>query len=247
MPFTFSHPAAVLPFTFLPSRYYSLTGLIAGSVVPDFEYFIRIRIYSDYSQTWHGLFWFNIPLGLLLCFVFHLLVRDALIDNLPRWFRQRLTVFSSFDWKSYFVKNIPVVLISILIGAISHLGWDAFTHQDGYFVKLWPVLDKAISLGGYPVATYFLLQHISTLLGAGTILFAISRLEANKKAAGRMQLTYWSIFLGSTLLFILGGYFAGKNYWEYGEIIVTGISGGLVGLILAGWKYGKGRSSKDEV
>jgi hypothetical protein len=42
MPFTFAHPAIVLPLKHLPKRWYSLTGLIIGSMTPDFEYFIRM-------------------------------------------------------------------------------------------------------------------------------------------------------------------------------------------------------------
>ena len=39
MPFTFSYPAIVLPLTYLPRRWFSLTGLIIGSLTPDFEDF----------------------------------------------------------------------------------------------------------------------------------------------------------------------------------------------------------------
>ncbi|WP_113654854.1 DUF4184 family protein, partial [Pedobacter namyangjuensis] len=30
MPFTFSHPAIVLPLTYLPKKWFSLTGLVIG-------------------------------------------------------------------------------------------------------------------------------------------------------------------------------------------------------------------------
>ncbi|WP_240482010.1 DUF4184 family protein [Flavobacterium psychrophilum] len=39
MPFTFSHPAIILPLRYLPRQWFSLTGLIIGSLTPDFEYF----------------------------------------------------------------------------------------------------------------------------------------------------------------------------------------------------------------
>ncbi|WP_262496247.1 DUF4184 family protein [Flavobacterium piscis] len=39
MPFTFSHPAIILPLKYLPKNWISLTGLIIGSLTPDFEYF----------------------------------------------------------------------------------------------------------------------------------------------------------------------------------------------------------------
>ncbi|MEM7184808.1 MAG: DUF4184 family protein [Spirochaetota bacterium] len=40
MPFTFSHPAIVLPFVKFPKQWVCLSALIVGSIVPDFEYFM---------------------------------------------------------------------------------------------------------------------------------------------------------------------------------------------------------------
>ncbi len=71
MPFTFSHPAIVLPFGLIGQRYFSMTALIIGSMTPDFEYFLRLRVRSDFSHTLFGVFWFDLPLGIVLCFVFH--------------------------------------------------------------------------------------------------------------------------------------------------------------------------------
>ena len=54
MPFTFSHPAIVLPLKYLPKKWFSFTGLIIGSMTPDFEYFLRMKVKSDYSHTLNG-------------------------------------------------------------------------------------------------------------------------------------------------------------------------------------------------
>ncbi|MEB0248571.1 DUF4184 family protein, partial [Mucilaginibacter sp. 5B2] len=61
MPFTISHPAVILPLNYLPKRFISLTALVVGSLTPDFEYFIRMKVQSDYSHTLPGLFWFDLP------------------------------------------------------------------------------------------------------------------------------------------------------------------------------------------
>lgn len=42
MPFTFAHPAAVLPFAKKHSKHISVTALILGSMAPDFEYFYTL-------------------------------------------------------------------------------------------------------------------------------------------------------------------------------------------------------------
>jgi hypothetical protein len=121
MPFTFSHPAIVLPLENISGKTLSLTGLVIGSITPDFEYFIRMKIQSNYSHSLPGLFWFDLPLGLLLTFIYHFIVRNQLISNLPKILNRKLSAFKHFDWLTYFKQNWIKVIVSILIGAALHL------------------------------------------------------------------------------------------------------------------------------
>src|SRR6218665_923701 len=98
MPFTFSHPAAVLPLHYLPKRWFSMTGLVIGSMAPDFVYFLRMNVYSPFSHTIKGLFCFDLPLSLMLAIIFHVFVRNGLIDHLPLFLTRRLLIFKTFDW-----------------------------------------------------------------------------------------------------------------------------------------------------
>jgi hypothetical protein len=233
LPFTFSHPAIVLPLSFLPKKYYSLTGLIVGSVTPDFEYFLRMKVDSDYSHTISGMFWFDLPLGLLLAFIFHGLVRDPLIANLPGWFQRRMNGFRDFKWKNYFFSNWLIVLISLLIGIASHLFWDSFTHRNGYFVLHYPALANEISLFAFPVTIYHILQHGSSLVGAFVILYAIYLLPENKNSETKITWQYWIITCVILLLTIVIGQLSGQDYKMYGQLFITGISGGLIGLLIS--------------
>jgi hypothetical protein len=97
MPFAFSHPAVILPLRLLPNRYYSLTGLVAGGMAPDFEYFIRMNLGSIYSHTLAGIFYFDIPVGIAICFIFHDVVRDGLIDHLLVTLQQRFYSLKGFN------------------------------------------------------------------------------------------------------------------------------------------------------
>jgi hypothetical protein len=230
MPFTFSHPAIVLPLTFLPRQWYSLTGLVIGSLTPDFEYFLRMRIKSNYSHTIDGLFWFDIPLGLLLAFIFHNIVRDKLFDNLPQVLKSRFSVFRQFDWNGHFKRNWLVVTISILIGAVSHIFWDSFTHDHGYFVKTIPALQNSLDFWGRQIPILKILQHSSTLLGVLLIAFAIYKLPKNKTENEKKNLNYWAIFAGITLTIIAFRLLSGLDFKQYGNVIVTAISAGLISL-----------------
>lgn len=235
MPFTFSHPAIVLPLTFLPRKWFSLTGLVIGSLTPDFEYFLRMRIKSNYSHTIDGLFWFDIPLGLLLAFIFHNIVRNSLFDNLPTILKSRFSEFKQFDWNGYFKRSWFVVSISILIGAASHIFWDSFTHDHGYFVQTIPALQNSVDFLGGQIPILKILQHSSTLLGGLVIVFAIYKLPTNKTEKENINLKYWTIFVGLTFTLIAIRFLSGLELKQFGNVIVTAISAGLISFILTPW------------
>ncbi len=237
MPFTFSHPAIVLPFVFLPKRFYSMTGLVIGSLTPDFEYFIRMKIQSNYSHTIAGAFWFDIPLGILLCFIFHNIVRDSLFKNLPKALSTRFNHFIKFDWNSYFRENWFVVLLSILVGAFSHIFWDSFTHEKGYFVSTFPVLSEKIYLIGIQVPILKILQHTSTIFGAIAILIAILKIKPENRVIQSLDPKYWAIITILTIINCSIKLFLGMNHILIGNVIVTFISAGLFSLILTSWFF----------
>ncbi len=235
MPFTFSHPAIVLPLTFLPRQWLSLTGLVIGSLTPDFEYFLRMRIKSNYSHTIDGLFWFDLPLGFLLAFLFHNIVRDRLFDNLPIFLKSRFSTFKNFDWNRHFKQNWLVVTISILIGAASHIFLDSFTHDHGYFVQTIPALQNSVYFLGSQTPILKILQHSSTLLGGLVIAFTIYKLPTDKTENNNINLKYWTILAGLTLTIISVRLLSGLDIKQYGNIIVTTISAGLISLTITSW------------
>ena len=182
MPFTFSHPAIILPLKKLPRKYISMTGLIVGSIAPDFEYFLRMK--SKYSHTISGILWYDLPMGILLAFIFHNLIKEALINNMPLFFQSRFLNLRDFNWNSYFKKNWYVVVVSIIIGICSHILWDGFTHRTGHFVKMFSVLESSVKMFGQKIPVYRILQHISTLLGGIIVIKAIVNLPADKTIPG---------------------------------------------------------------
>ncbi|MFV0538344.1 MAG: DUF4184 family protein [Dysgonomonas sp.] len=231
MPFTFSHPSIVLPLMYFPKRWVSSTGLIVGSMIPDFEYFIRMKPHSDYSHTLGGIFWFSLPLALVVSFIFHLIVRNTLYDNLPAFFKSRFVIFKQFDWISYFKKNWITVIISILIGIITHLFWDSFTHNGAYFVQRIPFLERTFSLFNVEVPVFKFLQHGSTLLGAIIIFYVVWKLPKNNNEALSNK-WYWLGFSLLVILIVSIRLIAGLDYKLYGQLIVSFITALILSLIL---------------
>lgn len=233
MPFTFSHPAIVLPLRYLPQKWFSLTGLIIGSLTPDFEYFIRMKVKSNYSHTLYGIFWFDLPLAILLGFIFHNIVRNELFNNLPQIIKSRVFVFSKFNWNSYFKNNKITVISSIIIGIASHLFWDSFTHDHGYFVIHISELRHSVSLFNKEIPVLKLAQHLSSFIGAIIILFAFSKLPKDNVATAPIKKLYWAYLILFTTLIITIRFLNGLNFKAYGNIIVSLISALLISLILA--------------
>jgi Domain of unknown function (DUF4184) len=234
MPFTFSHPAAVLPLGWLPKRWVSMTGLIIGSIAPDFEYFLRLRGYSIYSHTWKGMFWFDLPLSIIIAFIYHQLVRDKLLENLPASLSRRLLVFKNFNWPGYFKVNFLVVIYSILIGVASHIIWDRITHEQIAFVETVETFQQTVTIAGRSVHIYRFLQQSNTVIGLLVIMFAVYKLpqDTSFKKEGSIFLFWFSVTLIAAA--VLGerlGYL--RHHHNFAKnLAVTIISGTFLGLIL---------------
>lgn len=229
MPFTFAHPAIVLPLRKVSPGYFSLTALIIGSVVPDFEYFIRMKILSEHSHTFAGLFYFDLPVGLLLYLIFVTFVRIPIITHLPMCLRQRCR----YDFRSM---NLIVVVLSIVVGAVTHLFWDSFTHVTGYAVLHISLLQTEIVIGHYSLPGFKILQHVSTFVGIVFIVFTLIQQPREIRDYFSPSPYYWFIVLIILALTALGRYLTG-NISNFGDRVVAGISGVLLGTLIASIFY----------
>lgn len=232
MPFTFSHPSILIPLFYISNKWISITGLIIGSLIPDFEYFIRMQIISKYSHSIDGVFWFDLPLCLILAYVFHNIVRNLLINNLPRPLFQIFSNYNSFNWNQYLTKNWFIVIISILIGAFSHIFWDSFTHNNGFFVQRYKILSNTVTILHLDIPIYKVLQHSSTIVGAIFIAYFTFKLPKSKTTKRNINSNYWLLFIFISLLIIFARIYFGLNPKQYGNLIVTAISASLISLII---------------
>lgn len=248
MPFTFSHPAILLPLINKRRKIFSATGLVLGSLIPDFEAFIRLDVHKHYSHTWLGIFWFDLPLAVLVSFLFHTIVRDPLIAALPAPLHQRFARFIGFNWLLYFKRHFAVVLISLLIGIASHLLWDAFTHLNLVYPN---AVDSKIYITRgfrlFRVRLYKLLQYSNSLIGMYFVILHILKMprQQEQQPIQRMifvidhhkeqnisRIRYWALVGVFTVLSI--GLFTGIHLYHLDIILLIYIvlSGFLLSLIL---------------
>jgi hypothetical protein len=174
MPWTFAHPAAVLPLRKAFRERLSFCALVVGSMSPDFPFYFGSFALSRKAHTLWGLFAICLPSGLALIAIIRGL-HKPIGGLLPSPHRQR--ILSLAPLRS--LRNLPGFIwasIALLIGGFTHLVWDSFTHESGYSVLHWPILQtKIVFLGGKAFELYEVLQYLSSVLGAGIVILAYRR------------------------------------------------------------------------
>ena len=118
MPYPFAHPAAVLPF----GRYGVPSALVIGSVSPDLWYLVPFLGRSD-THALAGLVWFCLPVSFALYILFHFVLKEPLIALIsPR--------LSTFACRGLPARSWGAVVVSLLVGIVTHFVWDALTHSN---------------------------------------------------------------------------------------------------------------------
>jgi Domain of unknown function (DUF4184) len=168
MPWTFAHPAAILPLRRFCPAPLDFSALVIGSLVPDLGYYLLQPDLAGSAHSFLGSIVVCIPAGLLLWIMFNLL-RKPLCFVLPQPHRGVLAAFAAAP-----VSLRPSALIaagiSVLLGAWTHIAWDSFTHNT-WVVKRLPLLRESIfQLSNVEFPWYVLLQHLSTLIGTTVLV-----------------------------------------------------------------------------
>ncbi|WP_162418337.1 DUF4184 family protein [Cyclobacterium roseum] len=235
MPFTFSHPAIIFPLKCSFGRYLSLTGLITGSLAPDFEKFLKMEAESFYSHSWGGVFWFNLPMGILLALLFHAVIRNPLIENLPEHLRKRLYRFKVVVFGEIFKKNYGKVLISIFIGAISHIIWDNITHSPDTLIRISRFIGLTHETTDLILNYFRYFDDTSSLLGILSIYLIILFLDKDKIASANYvsKLKFWSILFLSAASILFTRVWLGYTKIEFFELVFAGIASCLWGLLFS--------------
>lgn len=142
MPYAFAHPAAVIPLARPLGKLAVPSALVIGSVIPDAWYLLPFLERGD-SHSLAGILWFCLPAGLFAYAAFHLIFKQPLLALLSQALAGKLAAWTCPD-----LPPVPwrAVVISLMVGALTHLAWDTLTH-------------------GYEVGGYRILQHVSTILG----------------------------------------------------------------------------------
>lgn len=159
MPFTISHAAAALPVHALSRARLPMAALMVGSMAPDFAYFLPLELSRVETHSFAGLFQFCLPVGLAMWLYFVTVLERPTLAFLPDAWRTRLprTVLTA--------RAMILAALAILLGALTHLAWDAFTHSSTPVVEALPGFNDRVEILGRLVPVYFVLQVLSSVFG----------------------------------------------------------------------------------
>ena len=181
MPFTPSHAVVALPFVRTPLR---PAAVAVGAMAPDLPLFLRGTPLS-YHLT-HTDVAVSSVVALVLLALWYAVLRPAVRELSPAALARRLPV--SWDrtgravwadlrrprpsarfagWRGDALFAL-VLALSLLIGVVSHIVWDAFTHESRWGVRLLPGLEAQWG----PLLGYKWLQYGSGVAGLAVLMVA---------------------------------------------------------------------------
>jgi uncharacterized protein DUF4184 len=164
MPFTGSHPAAVLPFlrTRLPP-----SALVIGAVAPDVPYYAPAPMTPHVTHTLLGAVSVDVAIAAVVFAAWQALVGPALVAYAPAALRVRLDRPVPAGLRAHCASpaRALLALTAFAVGSVTHVGWDAFTH-DGE----WGAAHLAWLAARYgPLPGYEWAQYASGLAGVAAI------------------------------------------------------------------------------
>lgn len=170
MPFTVSHAAAALPLR--RYRFFIFSALVAGSMAPDFEFFVFLSFTRRVSHTLPGILTFSLPAALIVLAVYHGLLKRPLLSLLPVGHRRRLAPYAGpFPWRA--PSRLGRIVVSVLVGILGHVAWDGFTHVGAFGVEAFPALaTPVVYFAADAIRVSDLLQVIFSILGLAIVFRA---------------------------------------------------------------------------
>ncbi len=213
MPFTFAHPAAVLPL-----RRFKLlhtVPLVVGSIAPDMPSYIPSRFNRLMLDTHSiaGTLWPDVPIGVAVL-LFGFLLRGPLTALMTP--RARMLCLQSMERFKNEPRHWLFSLVAIYIGIWTHLLWDSFTHDHGWMVRRISALSAPITIGDYTGTLCHVLQYVSSVAGLLILAIWYLRLPTPEMESARNAAVVSPVGRALVLLFVasaataLGGYIAAR-------------------------------------
>ncbi|MFC0047373.1 DUF4184 family protein [Rheinheimera tilapiae] len=163
MPFTISHAIVAYPVHHLARKKIRVMPVVIGSMSPDFPYlFLMTPVHAPGHSVPGVLIYCLLPALLILALWYRWLEKPILkLLALPR------------AQISFNIGEILLIILGVLIGAYSHVLWDATSHAYGYFVHNSDFWHTEV----FDLPLYKLNQYGSGILGLSGLVFWYAKLK----------------------------------------------------------------------
>lgn len=227
-----------------------MAPFVVGAMIPDGEYLLRLEPWALVSHTWRGVFTFCLPAGALALVAWRSWLRGPLLHLFALRGLGALRAASA---------QRPIVRWSadgsaLLVGIVTHLVWDAFTHWDAWGARLVPALAAQMAtVAGATVHLADVMQLASTLVGGAVVLAWLAR-RVNGSEGWRALLAPWRLRVLVTVFvwaLVVAAWNAGRTGMMSdpsslrivaGRVVVGGLLGLVSGLVAyAAWARRHGR------
>jgi hypothetical protein len=174
VPYTFAHPAAVLPLRRFCPELGVFAALVIGSMTPDLGYFVGDTELAFRAHSALGLLTECLPLGIVSYILAFILYVPA-TRLLPSPHRQALQAIRPFSLPTS-IRSFLVLALALILGAATHNVWDAFTHRTSVLARQWSVLRWPVfSIERSTFVVADVLQHISSVFGLAVLAVMYAR------------------------------------------------------------------------
>jgi hypothetical protein len=238
VPFTLAHPAAVLPLRRLGLP---MTAMVAGAVVPDLPIYVGFQDARSFTHSPLGVVTIDLAMGMTGLVLWYLLFRRPLVDMTPDRWRTRLPETVRVGPRTWLLAGPGV-----LVGAVTHVVWDAFTHDGSWGVEHVAPLRSSF-LG---VAAYEWAQHICGVLGVAVVVVValryLSQLPEQPPRHGPL-VARWALVVALAIGGMLGMGIAalvwpwGLEVMAYYGLVTTILVAGFGATCVCGWWHLKRR------
>jgi hypothetical protein len=158
-----------------------MPAMVVGCLSPDFEYFFRLAPQGDFGHTWLGILAADLPLSLLVLFVYQSCFKAGLYAIAPGLFpfreeerKPKPVARGLGQW--------AIVVASILLGVATHIAWDAFTHKDLWLYAHVAFLRVVVPIPLWHAEMCDVLQVASSVAGVAVLLVLWGRwMEAERQ------------------------------------------------------------------
>lgn len=236
MPFTLSHPVGALPFKWINKNWFSTTGLVVGSMAPDYEYFLQQGAGSSLGESSWGLLLFDFPLAILGALIFHLLIKRPLIRHLPAPFDRRWSGYWHQPFLAYLGRHWAIFLLSLLIGLASHMLLDWLTTPDAALFA-GTSLKEPVQLGPFYQSPVVLAEYLFSALALIALLVVLLRLKhpaADYVPAPKgTKWMYWGLFFLVAAAIMVWEWLQTEAFEGFIKILITVIWALMCGLVVA--------------